>query len=254
MSTDPLSLAELKISSGDESGAHVGRQRMHDDDNATANDSTTTEIAASRTQRRIGYRSATRLGGRNQSTQGSLTSFRGYDDTKDIPVIMRLVDSELSEPYNWYTYRYFLQDWPNLCFFAYDKDTNQDVGTVLCKQDVHRDKLNRGYLAMLSVSKPYRAAGVATQLVRLAITEMVANGAQEVVLETEYDNVSALKFYSKLGFVKEKRLYRFYLNAKDAFRLKLKLENGHVKLFDRDARAARQLVESALERSRQDER
>jgi peptide alpha-N-acetyltransferase len=45
----------------------------------------------------------------------------------------------------------------------------------------------------------------------------------EVVLETEYDNESALRFYEKLGFVREKRLYRFYLNGKDAFRLVLPL-------------------------------
>ena len=59
---------------------------------------------------------------------------------------------------------------------------------------------------------------------RLAISEMALNGCEEVVLETESDNVAALGFYRKLGFIKEKRLYRFYLNAKDAFRLSLPLE------------------------------
>lgn len=53
---------------------------------------------------------------------------------------------------------------------------------------------------------------------------MALNGCEEVVLETEADNVAALGFYRKLGFIKEKRLYRFYLNAKDAFRLSLPLE------------------------------
>lgn len=52
---------------------------------------------------------------------------------------------------------------------------------------------------------------------------MVANGCEEVVLETESDNATALAFYAKLGFVRSKRLYRFYLNAKDAFRLELPL-------------------------------
>jgi len=47
--------------------------------------------------------------------------------------------------------------------------------------------------------------------------------AQEVVLETEVDNEGAMSLYRKLGFVKEKRLHRFYLNAKDAYRLKLPL-------------------------------
>lgn len=55
---------------------------------------------------------------------------------------------------------------------------------------------------------------------------MLAYDCEEVVLETESDNASALRFYRKLGFIKEKRLYRFYLNAKDAYRLKLPLGTG----------------------------
>ena len=41
----------------------------------------------------------------------------------------------------------------------------------------------------------------------------------QVVLETEYDNSAALSLYESLGFIREKRLFRFYLNGKDAFRL-----------------------------------
>lgn len=41
----------------------------------------------------------------------------------------------------------------------------------------------------------------------------------QIVLETEYDNYAALSLYESLGFIREKRLYRFYLNGKDAFRL-----------------------------------
>lgn len=43
----------------------------------------------------------------------------------------------------------------------------------------------------------------------------------QIVLETEYDNSAALSLYESLGFIREKRLYRFYLNGKDAFRLVL---------------------------------
>jgi hypothetical protein len=41
------------------------------------------------------------------------------------------------------------------------------------------------------------------------------------VLETEVDNEAAIGLYSSLGFIREKRLYRFYMNGKDAFRLVL---------------------------------
>jgi peptide alpha-N-acetyltransferase len=42
-----------------------------------------------------------------------------------------------------------------------------------------------------------------------------------VVLETEFTNLGALGLYQRLGFIKDKRLYRYYLNGVDAFRLKL---------------------------------
>lgn len=58
----------------------------------------------------------------------------------------------------------------------------------------------------------------------------------QVVLETEFDNEAALALYESLGFIREKRLFRFYLNGKDAFRLTLSvapyypLPPGHVSL------------------------
>lgn len=52
--------------------------------------------------------------------------------------------------------RYFLHQWPKLCYLAYDGDT--PFGTVVCKMDLHRDHM-RGYVAMLVVDKAYRGKG-----------------------------------------------------------------------------------------------
>ena len=43
----------------------------------------------------------------------------------------------------------------------------------------------------------------------------------QIVLETEVTNKAALKLYENLGFVRDKRLFRYYLNGVEAFRLKL---------------------------------
>lgn len=37
--------------------------------------------------------------------------YRQYETELDLPSVMRLVGSELSEPYIIYTYRYFLANW-----------------------------------------------------------------------------------------------------------------------------------------------
>lgn len=39
-----------------------------------------------------------------------------YEDERQLSDIMSLVDRDLSEPYSIFTYRYFLHNWPGLCF------------------------------------------------------------------------------------------------------------------------------------------
>ncbi|THG93608.1 hypothetical protein EW145_g8331 [Phellinidium pouzarii] len=150
--------------------------------------------------------------------------YRPYVGESDLPNIMTLVQSELSEPYVIYTYRYFLQQCccyarPHLSFLAYPTTSSEPIGVIVCKQSMHRDTSNRGYIAMLSVNKNWRKRGIARTLVQQSVDAMKENGVEQVVLETEYDNAAALSLYESLGFIREKRLYRFYMNGKDAFRL-----------------------------------
>lgn len=143
-----------------------------------------------------------------------------YRDERDLGLVMDLVDNELSEPYSIFTYRYFLNNWPSLCFLVHDGD--HCFGTVVCKLDQHKSRL-RGYLAMLVVEKECRSRGVGSSLVKLAIKEMIKNGADEVILEAEVSNKGALKLYENLGFIRDKRLHKYYLSGTDAYRLKLLL-------------------------------
>ncbi|KAK9824186.1 hypothetical protein WJX72_008406 [[Myrmecia] bisecta] len=149
-----------------------------------------------------------------------LVEYRQYSGEDDLPTVMRLIDNELSEPYSIFTYRYFLHNWPQLCYLAYEGA--HCFGTIVCKMDQHRDALMRGYLAMLVVEKPYRSLGIGSQLVKRAIAEM-AKQCDEVVLEAEVTNTGALALYQNLGFIRDKRLHRYYLNGVDAYRLKLML-------------------------------
>lgn len=86
---------------------------------------------------------------------------------------------------------------------AYHND--RPVGVIVCKQELHRGKLERGYIAMLSTEPDYRKFGIgglldglapiyislrltgsnlavlpATTLVERAIAKMRQEGAQEV--------------------------------------------------------------------------
>lgn len=52
-----------------------------------------------------------------ESVCGQIT-YLGYDSESQMPDIMRLIQKDLSEPYSIYTYRYFIHNWPKLCFLV----------------------------------------------------------------------------------------------------------------------------------------
>ena len=60
----------------------------------------------------------------------------------------------------------------------------------------------------------------------MAVDAMRERGADEVVLETETSNKASLKLDERLGFLRSKRLHRYYLNGNTAFRLLLYLKEG----------------------------
>lgn len=146
------------------------------------------------------------------------------NDAAQIEHVRRLIDQDLSEPYSVYVYRYFLNQWPDLCYLAFNKDSpDQPVGCVVCKSELHREARLRGYIAMLAVAKEHRGQGIAKRLVTLAIEKMCELGCDEVMLETEVENMAALYLYENMGFIRVKRMFRYYLNQGDAYKLILPL-------------------------------
>ncbi|KAJ3300381.1 N-alpha-acetyltransferase 30 [Borealophlyctis nickersoniae] len=138
-----------------------------------------------------------------------------YESELQLPSIIDLIENDLSEPYSIYTYRYFIHNWPKLCLLAKDKD--RCIGVIVGKLDLHNEEM-RGYIAMLAVAKDYRKRRIGSSLVRRVLRLMKEQGADGVVLETEHTNTGAISLYENLGFVKDKRLSRYYLNGVDAFR------------------------------------
>jgi len=55
---------------------------------------------------------------------------------------------------------------------------------------------------------------------------MLTLATRQIALETEVTNGASLKLYENLGFLRSKRLHRYYLNGNTAFRLLLYLKPG----------------------------
>lgn len=168
-----------------------------------------------------------------------------YQGEKQLAELVKLIDKDLSEPYSIFTYRYFLYNWPELSLLA--RVNHKLVGVIICRQEqigvsevltsgaAHDGGAGddpvadasvrwRGYIAMLAVEKKYRKQGIGSQLAQRAIDLMVAQGCEEVMLETEIANKGAIRLYENMGFVRDERLVKYYLNGGDAFRLKLWLK------------------------------
>lgn len=77
---------------------------------------------------------------------------------------------------------------------------------------------------MLAVASSFRGHGIATSLVKKAIDAMTKRNADEIVLETEETNDLAMRLYERLGFLRSKKLHRYYLNGNSAYRLVLPLK------------------------------
>ena len=74
---------------------------------------------------------------------------------------------------------------------------------------------------MLAVHPDYRRVGLGRKLIQKTLDKMKEEGADEIILETEITNLSALRLYESFGFIRDKRLLSYYLNGNDAYKLKL---------------------------------
>lgn len=151
--------------------------------------------------------------------------------------IMKLCADHLSECYSIYTYRYFLYSFSEVCLLTWESQERQHLlGVLVGRLEPHVPKWAtsmistmkpndlalfplRGYIAMIVVDRNYRRTGIGSSLVRLFIERVHHFSGTEIVLETEISNLASLCLYRQLGFRKEKRLFRYYLNGSDAFRL-----------------------------------
>ncbi|KAI5790741.1 putative acetyltransferase, GNAT family, partial [Peziza echinospora] len=150
--------------------------------------------------------------------------YNNADEPVLLPAIRALISQDLSEPYSIYVYRYFLYQWGDLCFLQATHN-GAIIGVVITKLEPHRGGPLRGYIAMLAVRAQYRGLKIATKLVSMAIDAMIERDADEVALETEVTNTAAMKLYERLGFLRSKKLHRYYLSGNSAYRLILYLKH-----------------------------
>jgi len=132
---------------------------------------------------------------------------------------------------------------------AQEASNNDATNSYNCqsasKTNLQSSRTQSGYIAMLAVQKSHRHLGIGTHLVKRVLLRMknstVSSSSSStteaknssttrslsniittsVTLETEVSNVGAQRLYERLGFLREEKLVRYYLNWGDAYRLRL---------------------------------
>jgi peptide alpha-N-acetyltransferase len=149
--------------------------------------------------------------------------------------VMKMIAAHLPEPYSTPTYEHFIMGFPDLCILLYGAEaaskpaaeTKGDfIGAIVSSLKMKDPLMGpfRGYVAMLAVEPAWRGHRLGQQLVKLTCELMKRKRADEVCLETPVDNDKALALYTKLGFSKTKYLTRYYMDGRDAVRLKVWFE------------------------------
>ena len=99
--------------------------------------------------------------------------------------------------------------------FAYVKDIL--VGAISCKEDILEDGSHACYIMTITVLKPYRRYGIASQLLEQAIKDcMQARNVSLMTLHVQASNEAAYKFYMKHGFELVEKKIGYYTELDDA--------------------------------------
>jgi ribosomal-protein-alanine N-acetyltransferase len=81
----------------------------------------------------------------------------------------------------------------------------------------------RGHIITIDVAPAARRAGLGSQLLRAAEERLRATGARAVNLETAVDNMPALSFYKRHGYIVVSSWPRYYSNGVDALVMRKEL-------------------------------
>ena len=179
----------------------------------------------------------------SSKSPASLYTIETYNGGDQLDAIISLMSRTLTEPYNIFTFRYFsdLQERhtliafsnaepeetrPEHAIYAHTKSGNlrRVLGAIVDRVNLSETTHQlRGYIAMLGVDPDSRRMGIGRALTLAGIEVMKNDKCVEVYLETDTGNETSVKFYSRLGFFRDRLMYNYYMFSGDAYRLTLPL-------------------------------
>jgi len=108
---------------------------------------------------------------------------------------------------------------PELCLVAEDEDSEELAGFALGTTiEKNRSAWKYGHLIWLGIAPGYQRFGVGARLVKQLIGRMAQRGVRIVLVDTEADNLPALRFFRGMGFASPQEHIYLSLNLETAGR------------------------------------
>jgi [ribosomal protein S18]-alanine N-acetyltransferase len=140
-----------------------------------------------------------------------------YFRPSDVWAVYELASNNLKERYNPTIFTELSPYWPN--GFLVIEDMGRIVGFLF---GILSSEMESRVL-MLAVKKEYRNKGLGTMLLNRYLLESANRGVQFISLEVRANNLPAIRFYQRLGFMMTGRIPNYYSNGEDGYTLKLHL-------------------------------
>lgn len=153
---------------------------------------------------------------------------RGFR-SDDLNNVMEINFECLPENYSSFFYRDIHRRFPETFLVAEVDGSLQ--GYIMCRIERGLSKLRslrparQCHIVSIAVREPYRRRGIATKLVMTAMRNARSESkTSECFLEVRVGNDPAIRLYEKLGFVKAKRNFGYYMDGEDAWVMAVSIE------------------------------
>ena len=151
-------------------------------------------------------------------------------DVKDIESVIEINRTCLPENYASFFFIDTSQNCPTA--FRVAEVGTRAVGYIMCRvehgfSDVKRVKfVRKGHIISIAVLPEFRRAGIASELVKQALSALREMKAEECYLEVRAVNESAIKLYERLGFSLARQVSHYYADGAEALVMVVPIEGN----------------------------
>ena len=134
----------------------------------------------------------------------------------DIQAIMALEQGSIEHPWESKAIETLITDNNKVCLVA-------ELDGIIVSYVGAESVLDESNVGNIVTHREYRGRGIATELFKALLAELMEKGIRKLFLEVEHDNVPAIALYEKLGFTGYGYRRDYYGKGKDAVLMSLEL-------------------------------